>query len=138
MVEEDLKFYEDQKKERKMIFGALDTSYLARTQARDERKIKAKTITSESLPALVSLVDLEEEEHLVDEHQEPDDLAYEEEDELELEPERKKKKSELVPLMVPRDILNNSQLWSCSDDGRDAGRHSQVLQDSRWPRRQSK
>ena len=84
MVEEDLKFYEDQKKERKMIFGALDTSYLARTQARDERKIKAKTITSESLPALVSLVELEEEEHLVDEHQEPDDLACEEEDELEL------------------------------------------------------
>ena len=51
-MEEDLNFYEDQKKERKMILRALDTSYLARTQARDERKIKAETITSESLPAL--------------------------------------------------------------------------------------
>ena len=60
VVEEDLKFYEDQKEERKMILGALDTSYLARTQARDERKRKAEgrkseTVTSGSLPDLVSL-----------------------------------------------------------------------------------
>ena len=89
-----------------MILGALDTSYLARKQARDERKRKAKTITSEILLALVSLVELEEEEYLIDEQQEADNLPDEEEDEL--EPERKKKKSEFVPLMVPRDILNNS------------------------------
>ena len=99
MAEEDLKFYEDQKKERKMILGALDTSYLARTQARDGRKRKAETITSESFLALVSLVKLEKEEDLVDEQQEADDLADEEEDEL--EPERKKKKPEFVHLMVP-------------------------------------
>ena len=102
VVEEDLNFYEDQKTERKMVLGALDTSYLARTQARDERKRKAETVSSVSLPDLVSLVELGEE----DEQQEPDDHADEEEDEL--EPVRKKKKSEFVPLMVPRDILNNS------------------------------
>ena len=33
VVEEDLKFYEDQKTERKMILGALDKSYLTKTQA---------------------------------------------------------------------------------------------------------
>ena len=82
-----------------MILGALDTSYLARKQARDERKRQAKTITSEILLALVSLVELEEEEYLIDEQQEADNLPDEEEDEL--EPERKKKKSEFVPLMVP-------------------------------------
>ena len=83
VVEEDLKFYEDQKEERKMILGALDTSYLARTQARDERKRKAEgrkseTVTSGSLPDLVSLVELGEEEDQVDEQQEPDDLPDEE------------------------------------------------------------
>ena len=62
-----------------MILGGLDTSYLARTQARDERKRKAETIFLESLLGLLSLVELEEEE----------DLADKEEDEL--EPERKKK-----------------------------------------------
>ena len=71
-----------------MILGALDTSYLARTQARDERKRKAEgrkseTVTSGSLPDLVSLVELGEEEDQVDEQQEPDDLPDE-------EPERKK------------------------------------------------
>ena len=33
VVEEDLKFYEDQKTERKIILGALDKSYLTKTQA---------------------------------------------------------------------------------------------------------
>ena len=62
VVEEDLKFYQDQNTERKMTLGALDTSYLARTQAQDMRKRKAETISSVSLPDLVSLVELGEEE----------------------------------------------------------------------------
>ena len=49
-----------------MILGGLDTSYLARTQARDERKRKAETIFLESLLGLLSLVELEEEEDLAD------------------------------------------------------------------------
>ena len=61
-----------------MVLGALDTSYLARTQARDERKRKAETISSVS----------------------------------------PKKKSEFVPLMVPRDILNNSGVVQMLDRGK--------------------
>ena len=38
--EEDLKFYEDQKTERKIILGALDKSYLTKTQARDSPHCK--------------------------------------------------------------------------------------------------
>ena len=112
VVEEDLKFYQDQNTERKMTLGALDTSYLARTQAQDMRKRKAETISSVSLPDLVSLVELGEEEDHVDELQETEDFADE------LEPERKKKKSEFVPLMVPRDILNNSGLVEMMDRGK--------------------
>ena len=49
VVEEDLKFYEDQKTERKMILGALDKSYLTKTQARDKRKRKAEERKSEAI-----------------------------------------------------------------------------------------
>ena len=56
-----------------MILGALNTSYLARTQARDERKRKAdgrksETVTSGSL-------ELEDVEDFVDKKEDPDDLA---------------------------------------------------------------
>ena len=49
VVKEDLKFYEDQKTERKMILGALDKSYLTKTQARDKRKRKAEERKSEAI-----------------------------------------------------------------------------------------
>ena len=49
VVEEDLKSYKDQKTKRKMILGALDKSYLTKTQARDERKRKAEERKSEAI-----------------------------------------------------------------------------------------
>ena len=45
-----MEFYEDQKTERKMILGALDKSYLTKTQAQDERKRIAEERKFEEIP----------------------------------------------------------------------------------------
>ena len=114
VVEEDLKCYEDQKTERKMILGALDKSYLTKTQARDERKRKAEERKSEAITS-GSLQDLliDDQEDFGDEQKEPDENESEDE-----EPERKKKKSEFVTLQVPRDIFRNPGLCKMMDRGK--------------------
>ena len=111
VVEEDLKFYEDQKEERKMTLGALDTSYLARSQARDERKRKAEGRKAETVKS-GSLLEFEDEENFDDQQQGPDDFPDEE---IDQQPASKKKRSEFVTLKVPRDILNNSSLVNMMD-----------------------
>ena len=81
VVEEDLKFYEDQKTERKMILGALDKSYLIKTQARDERKRKAEERKSETITSgsLQDRVLSDDQEDFGDEQKEPDEDESEDE-----------------------------------------------------------